>query len=172
MPAFLLVGLPGSGKSTLSNELSSRGYTAIDADEDELLSGFRSYKGEPMVRTLTAEQSQTDAYRWVWKPKRIKQIIGTSLNQPLFLCGNAANANKFYPRFSKVFALIVADEQLHRQLAERPGGYGSVEADRIKIVGWNSGYQAEQLRLGAVGIDASLHPSAIADTLLGLCHED
>ena len=171
MGAFLVVGLPGSGKTTLRTELINRGMFAIDADEDEELSGFRSRKGEPLCRRLTDEQASTGVYRWMWRKKRIKNLVHQASEQPAFICGNAANAAKFYERFNKVFALIVSDDQLSSQLAQRPDAFGSLEADRLRIVSWNTSYRNNQAQLGAVLIDASFSPPEVVDTILELCHE-
>lgn len=45
MPAFLVTGNPGSGKSALARELAGRGVLAIDPDEDPELAHW-----EPLAR--------------------------------------------------------------------------------------------------------------------------
>jgi hypothetical protein len=47
MPAFLVTGNPGSGKSALADELARRGWPAIDPDHDRELSHWEDAAGRP-----------------------------------------------------------------------------------------------------------------------------
>ena len=45
MPAFLVTGNPGSGKSELARELTRRGVSAIDPDDDPGLTHWKDAAG-------------------------------------------------------------------------------------------------------------------------------
>jgi hypothetical protein len=144
---------------------------AIDADDDETLSGFRSYAQQPMTRRLTPEQQNAGTYSWIWRPDRVQELVDLGREQRLFLCGNAANAPDFYSSFSKVFALIVTQEQLSRQLGARTTGFGSTETDRQKIYGWNQSFNDAQHLLGAQLVRTDRAPALLADFILGQCDD-
>ena len=55
MPAFLVTGNPGSGKSALARELGRRGLQAIDPDDDPELAYSEDAAGHRAWRSRRAQ---------------------------------------------------------------------------------------------------------------------
>jgi adenylate kinase family enzyme len=72
VPAFLITGNPGSGKTTLARELTRRGLIAVDADET---AHWETTDGAPASQPEHATDEWLLAHRWVWSRPRIKEVI-------------------------------------------------------------------------------------------------
>src|SRR4051794_32350642 len=63
MAAFLITGNPGSGKTTIAQELTRRRLIAVDADET---AHWETASGEPAVQPEHASDEWLLGHRWVW----------------------------------------------------------------------------------------------------------
>src|SRR5690242_2066215 len=95
---YLISGLPGTGKTSVCNELRVREYNAIDADHEF---GYQSEMG------------------WFWDENKIAKYLNDKVASELFICGSASNREKYITQFNKIFILYVDDKTLKRRLLGR-----------------------------------------------------
>lgn len=168
----LIVGVAGSGKTTLAKELASRGYEAHNMDSIEgLCSWVNLETGEPdpnFDRKSAADWQ--DKYDWLWDERRLKQIVdGTD---GAFFCGSSGNQEKFFHLFGKIF-LLEMNEQLIRERVlgnDRDHNYGKMPGEIDAILGYYEKFQQDAIALGAIVIDAHLPTSEVADQILEAVH--
>lgn len=99
MKRVLLTGMSGTGKSTVIGELASRGYRAIDTDDDGLT-----------VWTGT---------EWLWREDRIQRWLSLEDAEVLFISGCTRNQVTFYPQLDHVILLTAPLEVMVERLATR-----------------------------------------------------
>jgi predicted ATPase len=167
MPAFLIVGLPGSGKTTVLDELDRRGYKTIDGDSDgELSTWIHRETGQDIGRSLPPGVIDDEPYDWSWKEKRVREIAQAATMQVIFLGGNAAGTKAYYPLFQKVYALNLDSETLNDRLNQRAEGYGYEAAQRARVLSWNDDFVDKEVEAGAVIIDSTAPVSIVTDHIL------
>lgn len=111
MKRVLLTGMSGTGKSSVIEELATRGYRAFDTDDDGF-SGVVTVDDDE----LTGLGSGLD---WVWREDRIQDLLSTNGGDVLFLGGCAPNQGKFYAQFDQVILLSAPAEVIVKRLASR-----------------------------------------------------
>lgn len=167
MPAFMVVGLPGSGKTTVLKELDRRGFKTIDGDSDrELSTWIHRETGQDIGRSLPPGVIDDEPYDWSWKEKRVREIAQTATQQVIFLGGNAAGTKEYYPLFQKVYALNLDTDTLNERLGQRPQGYGYEASQRARVLSWNDDFVEKEIEAGAFIIDSTPPVSVVADHIL------
>ena len=172
MAAFLVTGNPGSGKTTLADELVRRGLLGIDPDDDAELSYFEDDAGTPTRKSESPEQPDEHwlrTHHWVWSRSRLQEIVRQH-QAPLFVCGIAFNIHQVVDLFERIFLLrIDAETQEQRLLAyDAANQKGRNEALRQQIREGRPIFEAQMLELGAVVLDGTAPTPAVADQLLAL----
>lgn len=126
MTRVLITGVSGVGKSSVIAELASRGYRAIDADDEAYSHEVEAPPGE-----LTGLGPGRD---WVWREDRIAALLSADDADPLFLSGCSPNQGKFYPRLHHVVLLTAPASVIVQRLATRtdnPFGKRPDEVERV-----------------------------------------
>lgn len=93
MPAFLVTGNPGSGKSELARELTRRGVLAIDPDDDPGLAHWKDAAGHQVNGPALPDGQWLRSHRWVWSHSRMKAILAGH-DRAVFVCGIARNQDE------------------------------------------------------------------------------
>jgi thymidylate kinase len=173
MAAFLVTGNPGSGKTTLAEELSRRGLTAIDSDYVPRLCHYEDDAGNTYSRAeapLTSDEEWLSTHRWVWSRARLQEVFKQH-SDPVFICGIARNIRDVIDLFACVFLLrIDADTQEERLRAYDLSSPSSArnDAGRQQIRAGRPFFEAEMLELGAMAVDGNASTTAVADAILHL----
>lgn len=170
MPAFLVTGNPGSGKSALATELVRRGLRAVDPDDDPELSFWLDPAGHRVSQASGPPQPDAEwlgSHRWVWGRNRMREILAAP-GRPVFVCGIATNAGELLDLFDRVFLLHIdgptQEARLDAHDAQHPPGRSG--AGRREVRDGRPVFEAQMLRRGAIPIDATRPTPEVADTLL------
>jgi len=116
MPAYLITGVPGTGKSTIAKELTKRGFNAYDTDMVGLAE-LRDRKTDRLMELSPDEPIDLNRYAWNWDKEKLRRILNG--NGPVFLCGEASNQEEFYESFDHIFVLSIDEVILKYRLATR-----------------------------------------------------
>ena len=112
----LLTGMSGTGKSTITQELVTRGYGAIDADDGWTL-------------------PQPDGTQR-WDEAAITRLLDTDDADVLFFAGCEENMVAFLPRFDIVVLLSAPRNVIVQRITERTGNdFGKDPAELACILG-------------------------------------
>jgi shikimate kinase len=124
----LLTGMSGTGKSTVIEELTARGYKAVDADYHGL---------SALVSVPDDELTGLDpGLDWVWREDRIQDLLSIEDADVLFLAGCSPNQGKFYPQFDHVVLLTAPAPVIVERLATRTTNpYGKRPEDIARTLG-------------------------------------
>ena len=109
MSLVLITGMSGTGKTTVLNELSRRGYRTLDTDYD----GWVLPDG-------------------TWDESRMSDLL--SSEPSLVISGTVENQGRFYDRFTAVVLLSAPIEVLMERVSGRTNNpYGTSNADLCSI---------------------------------------
>jgi dephospho-CoA kinase len=111
---ILLTGMSGTGKSSVVEELTARGYKAIDTDY-----GFCDV--------------QPDG-RQLWREDAIEELLATEDADVLFVAGCEENQGRFHPQFDHIVLLSAPLKTMVERLRTRtnnPYGKSPLEFDRF-----------------------------------------
>jgi shikimate kinase len=155
MAVILITGVPGSGKSSVAEELSRRGFSALDADEEASLSGWVDVVA-PGERPSDASANWFTNHRWEWNASRLDDLVDEIGVDTLFICGSASNLEELVGRFSKVIALEIDVDTLADRLDAIDQAYGFRSENgntREQIQRWLPTDQDRLRELGADMVD-------------------
>lgn len=127
MKRVLITGMSGTGKSTVVQELTARGYRALDLDTPE----WSEWVDVDPSDKLAPRQGKD----WMWREDRVGTLLSAPGDETLFISGCAENMGRFLPRLDLVVLLSAPPATIMQRLAARPiGGYGHLASERNKVV--------------------------------------
>lgn len=149
--AYLVTGIAGSGKTTIKQALTEKGYATFDVD-DGLASWIDRETGEKTVYDPKLAP-MTDKYDWAIDPAALTDILASA--DPIIICGSAHDLYQYINRFSAVFLLSYPDEQSIKQRLESRtnNDYGKAPGELESILGYWKSYENEYIIRNATTID-------------------
>jgi dephospho-CoA kinase len=118
MKRILITGMSGTGKSSVIEELSHRGFVAIDTDSD-------------------AWCEWTTNSDWIWCEDTMHTLLRQEQQTHLFVSGCKSNQGKFYPQFDHVVLLSAPLEVMLERIATRQNNpHGKSTEERKQIIGY------------------------------------
>ncbi len=108
---YLVEGVSGTGKTSVADELTRRGYKVIHGDRK------LAYVGDPKTGKPIEKGTHSN---WLWDVDKVKELINDTTDNYLFFCGGSRNTQEFIHLFDKVFVLDVDNDTLRKRLLARP----------------------------------------------------
>lgn len=116
MRPILITGMSGTGKTSVLDELSRRGYRTVDTDTGGWSVWSKAESG------------------WLWDEARMASLLAEDSDVPLFVSGCVSNQGMFYDRFDAVVLLSAPLDVILRRVEERQNNpYGSTPEQRAEI---------------------------------------
>lgn len=168
MPAYLISGSAGSGKSLLSQILADRGYHTIDTDSDFCLSGYYDQRSGAKVRRENVNPvTWHEQNLWMWDKERLRELFDENQDRVVFFCGTAHNEVDFFSWFDARFALFASTQTVTSRLQSREPDVWADGSFRLNsLIAWNNEHREHCLQSGMQLIDADRPPEVIADEIL------
>src|SRR5690554_971967 len=137
---IFITGMSGTGKSTILDKLSEKGYKTIDTDYNQF-----------SIKVYNHEQLD---YEWIWDTERIKKEIDEHTEGILFISGTVSNQGKFYSKFDEVIFLSAPLDLILQRVQERTtNNYGKSNTDRREIINNFQQFEAIIAASSTVSID-------------------
>lgn len=173
MSFIYLTGPSGVGKSTVRNELVSRGYEAHDTDEDGMSAWYNNQTNELEDRPEEVDRAPDwyDAHDFRMLPDRVEELSNRAKSKLIFLCGSPANDKDFMEYYDKIIYLVVNEETLKHRVATRDTNDFGKSKDELDLILYWHGRTLERFRkLGATMIDATRPLDVVVDDVLAASH--
>ena len=126
MKRVLITGMSGTGKSSVIQELVTRGYRAHDLDTPE----WSEWIDTDPSDSLTPARGKD----WVWREDRVRALLSQPGDGTLFIGGCAENMGRLFPLIDAIVLLSTPVATIMERLRARsPGSYGSDAEERRRI---------------------------------------
>lgn len=147
----LITGLPGSGKSRLSQYLTSKGYNAVDADK-----AFLTYNGESLPFAASMKWLIKNYPRW--ERAKFDAVMEQNKDKDLYVVGVVPNMLKFLDKFDEIYYLKASKEILTYRLSEprSDNNYGTTEVQKKLAVSLVPVANVASKLAGFTFVDASM----------------
>lgn len=154
MSRILITGMSGTGKSSVLDELRTRGFETVETDVDDWCEWG----------TLAAD---TEA-GWLWREDRLRELLEQPRTGPLFVSGCVANQGHLYGLFDHVVLLSApADVILERVQARTTNPYGQTPEQQAEILGHLESVEPLLRRGAELELDSSrMTVKELADALV------
>lgn len=150
MTRVLITGMSGTGKSTLLDELSARGYPTVDTDYGDY---YELVDGEPL-----------------WRTDRIEALLRTTpagSGQVLFVQGTTRNQGAFYHWFEHIVLLSAPAEVLIERLTTRTTNpYGKDPAELTETLRYVETVEPLLRASATLEVVTTIPVRQVADTVL------
>jgi len=171
MSLYFVTGIAGTGKSSLCEELKSRGYEAYDTDDD----GFSKWQHretdyvhpKSSVKSKDRTEEFLKNHAWNIPRQEVESLAKRAADKPIFLCGVADNVSDLSALFNNVFALSIDKKTLKHRLQTRTNNDWGKQAHELQsTLDQHSLSAAYYEKNGYIIIDANQPVATIADKLL------
>ena len=169
-----VIGVPGTGKSAVADELKRRGYLARDTDGDSFSEWRNKETGLPVDRHFTAvdrNQEFNEQFEWITSIEKVAALAAQAEADDVtaFLLGSSSNEDEIWSFASRVFCLVTDDDTLrHRLITRTNNDYGKNDLELGWCLEWNAVVPKQAQNFGAVLIDATPPVDQVVDELLRL----
>lgn len=166
MQRILLTGMSGTGKSTIIQELASRGYRAVDLDSVE----FSMWAEVPLDSAIpgTPVEPTRD---WIWREDQVEELLSMEGADILFVSGCASNMARFLGRFDQVVLLRAPFDVIAQRLQTRTDNqYGKSSAEVRRVLGLLETVEPLLRRVADFEIDTTTSLDDVVGALLGIAY--
>lgn len=163
----LIAGASGSGKSTIGNLLSNKGYETIEIDK-----GFADWvdkeTGQKVKYNPEGGKAWLEKHDWKLNWAKLNKRLDNS-SAPVFICGITSDTLENLHLFDKIFLLeFQNNEQIRERLLNRDHTFGKHPDEVGDVLGWYRYFQEQTKAKGAITVDCSLPPEKIVEIILGV----
>jgi shikimate kinase len=157
--------MSGTGKSTMIQELTARGYRAVDTDDNGL--------SEVVNVPDNLPTGLDPGHDWVWREDRIQTLLSTNDADVLFLGGCAPTQGVFYPQLDHIVLLTAPAHVIVARLATRTtNSYGKRPQEVARVLSLQHTREPLLRRGAGREIDTSAPLDQVVATILRLVGED
>ena len=162
-------GMSGTGKSTVANELTKRGFCTIDIDHVPGLCSWVDKDTREKVESSNIE-SVDDAFMEQHDYECDTEILRKMVDQAedlVFVFGNVGDNSSLIPLFDKVFLLQCLPETLLERLKTRDtNSFGKDETVHQRVLDWCKRFDVLMLDAGAVPISTEDSLDVVIENLI------
>ena len=171
MTSVLVVGGPGSGKSSVAADLRARGLRSIDADY-----GFARWEDQEGMKVEfppSPDIAWLRDHRWQWIDHLLKKVLAECIERSTVLCGAAYNMAEYLLLFDLVILLQIDDATMIRRLADpnRNNDFGRIGATLEWSLELRRRFEAEALMVEARRVDARKPLANVVDDVIHMVNE-
>lgn len=166
--SILVIGVAGSGKSSVSKKLNDLGYKAYDIEEiDGLFKTINKNTGEVYEDFENNDLEKVKNTDWKCDLKKLQEIIKNETSNIAFYCGTASNWEDLIGLFDKITLLKASPEVIERRLSTRSvKDFGGTKEVRDWALEWKNWLEEEIGKKGAIIIDANDNPEKVAKEII------
>jgi shikimate kinase len=172
-----ITGMPGSGKSTVCEALTSRGYAAIDGDEQLGVWLDWSTKAEVVDPPAFAKRSAAfyEQHTWHYRETEVTRLAQSYAQSVCFIGGFAGNEDNIIALVDIAFFLQIDPAPLKHRILTRTNGPFAMATDQARtaqaqrVLPHLPSQQDAWLSKGLSPVDATAPPAAVADAILSRC---
>jgi AAA domain len=161
---YLITGVAGSGKSTVAQALSERGYRAYDTDDLPEVTRLEDRGGRPVE--WPEGPVDWSEYAWNWQEAGLRKLLAGPGS--VFVAAVVSNQARFYPLFEAILVLVADPATLRNRLLSRTeNDYGKHPDELAGILSYHAELERE-LRSAprAAAIDATRPLQAVVDEII------
>lgn len=166
---YLIEGVSGAGKTTVTTELQKRGYHTIHGDRELVYRGSPE-TGEPVSPDTDSPSAEWLSEHQLWDLEKVRSHIANKNEDVTFFCGSSRNYSKFVDLLDGVFILDVDRETMMKRIDERvtvdPTDFGGTQEERDLILRLHETKQ-DIPKIGRV-IDATRPLAEVVNEILGI----
>jgi len=162
------MGMSGTGKSSLSQELQKMGYRAYDMDEIEGLCTMLDTKTKlPPISHNNDDLEKVKNIEWVCNIAKLRNLIETDTSPISFYCGAVSNFEEIVPFFTDLMVLKANPDAIRHRLSNRTtNDFGRTR----EVQDWllNSKEEGENalVKKGVIPIDANKNLKQVAQEVI------
>ncbi len=162
--SILITGVSGSGKSVICVELKKRGYKAYDIEEIHGLFNMINKSTDKITDLKDYDKHNLECIKqhdWICNKKKLQKLISENakknvLNNIVFYCGTASNADDLLPLFDKIILLKASPDTTRKRLSKRKSNdFGRTSEVQEWVLTWKDWWENHMVENGAVTIDAN-----------------
>lgn len=166
--AILVIGVAGSGKSSVSKKLRDLGHKAYDIEEiDGLFKAINKNTGEIYEDFENDDLEKVKTMDWNCDVKKLQEIIKNETSDITFYCGTASNWEDLIALFDKIILLKASPEVIERRLSTRSlKEFGGTKEVRNWALEWKDWFENEIRKKDAIIVDANDNPEKVAKQII------
>ena len=166
--SILIIGVAGTGKSAICDELNNLGYKAFSIEDiDGLFTMVNKKTGKPFKNFDNDNLELVKQADWICDKKKLQRLMRKNSDGIVFYCGTASNLDDLLPLFDKIFLLKVSQKILRERLSTRTSNdFGRTAEVQKWVFSWKKWWENHMKEKGATVIDASRSLLEIANDIL------
>jgi dephospho-CoA kinase len=173
--SILIIGVAGSGKSSLCNELRNRGYKAYDIESIHGLFNMINKSTGKITDLKDYDKHNLECIKqhdWICNKKKLQKLISENakknvLNNVVFYCGTASNTDDLLTLFDEIILLKASPKITCKRLSIRTSNdFGRTEEVQNWVFEWKEWWENHMVEKGAIIINANRNLKEVANDIV------